>query len=91
MVSSISGRMKQVVMRYRITSGNLNESDCTAPRLGPRPHNPASWLPCVRQRHQPHPPLNHAIMAPVLFAAVLVLFVTKLASLTAVTVYFINT
>jgi hypothetical protein len=30
-------------------------------------------------------------MAPVLFAAVLVLFVTKLASLTAVTVYFINT
>lgn len=29
-------------------------------------------------------------MAPVLFAAVLVLFITKFASLTAITLYFVN-
>jgi len=44
----------------------------------------AAGLQCTLQKH------HHAIMDPVLFAAVIALFLTKATALAAVTGYFLN-
>jgi hypothetical protein len=58
---------------------------------------PTNLTPTPHPQLHLHPPdtiatstLHNHAMEPILFAAVLMLFVTKFTALTAVTVYFIN-